>query len=290
MRRLVSALALTACLVAAPAAAAQDEPKPGPRQETASVGSVTATLDYVMASFFEATDIRLSIMRDGAAAVVEGANLTNPCRECAGAPVGGRDSSMKSLTLRDLTGDGDPEVVVDLYTGGAHCCWVMAVFGWDPARSAYRRVVRNWGDPGFRIADLAAAPGAEILSADGSFAYAFCAYACSAMPGQVFRYQDFRLVNVTKEFPARIRREIRELRSSLRDIRRQPKDDRFALKGILPALCADLYLLRRGAECRRDLSVALRRGELSRDQADIGPSGRRYVRQVLGFLKRTGYR
>ena len=44
-----------------------------------------------------------------------------------GAPAGckGRErppASARPVTVRDLDGDGEPEVLVDLYSGGAHCC------------------------------------------------------------------------------------------------------------------------------------------------------------------------
>jgi hypothetical protein len=235
--------------------------------------------------------VRLTIARDGA---VLSQSLSDLCEGCDGAvPFGalgmGDPRDTTSLTLRDLTGDGDPEVLVDLYTGGAHCCTVMALFGWDAATSSYRRLVRNWLDPSYRVADLTGGPGAELLSYDASFAYAFCAYACSLMPEQIFRYDGSRLVNVTRDFPARIERDVRQIRNEVRRVRRKP-DQRYALKGFLPALCADLYLLNRGAECRSELSTALRRGELANEPLDIVAGGRKYMRQVLRFLQRAGYR
>lgn len=289
MRRLASTLVVLACLAAAPAAVAQDGAATGPQTEIATEGTVSATLSYDRVNDFEARDVRLSIVRAGVDALV-GDDLGKACRECSGAlPVGAlADDGTKSVLLRDLTGDGEPEVLVDLYTGGAHCCSITAIYGWDGGTSAYRRLVSNWGDPGYAIKQLGGAPA--LVTADARFAYAFCAYACSAMPGQVLRYEDFALVDVTAQFPARIRAEVRRLRRSLRQIRRGPADERFAIKGILPALCADLHLLGRGAACRAQLRTALRRGEVASASGDIGASGRRYVRQVLRFLRKTGYR
>src|SRR5581483_9335641 len=42
------------------------------------------------------------------------------CPECA--PSGYDTVFDHPLTIRDLDGDGEPEILVDLYTGGAHCC------------------------------------------------------------------------------------------------------------------------------------------------------------------------
>jgi hypothetical protein len=277
---------LASFLAAVPAAAAQD----GPHTETASAGAVSATLETTMLSPAQAGSVRLTIVREGQT-VLAGVSLGDLCDGCEGAyPIGVGGGDPSSLVIRDLTGDGEPEVLVDLYTGGAHCCSVTAIYGWDTATSTYRSTVRFWGDPGYRIADAKGGGGPELVSADGRFAYAFCAYVCSGMPVQVFRYRDFGLVDVTRERPGRVRADLRRLRGSIREIRRAPRDERFTLKGLLPALCADLYLLRRGAQCRAELRRALRRGELARQEVDLAPSGRRYVRSVLRFLHTTGYR
>lgn len=288
MRRLAPVL-LSACLLAVFAAGAQAAP--AVHQETASAGSVSATLDYTLATPYEASDVRLTVTRGGAT-VLSGGHVGAACRECGNAiPVGGLEgSSATSVRLADLTGDGDPEVLVDLYTGGTHCCSISVIYGWDAATSAYRPLARNWGDPGYALARLGGGgPGQELVSADDRFAYRFCAFACSAMPIQVWRYRDFRLVDVTRRFPARVRRDLRALEGSLRQARRH-RDQRFAIPGLLPALCADQYLLGRGSACRRVLHDAVRRGDVPGDPTLTVPGGRRYARAVLRFLHRTGYR
>lgn len=283
MRRMiaVAAVLVGALALSAPAGA---QSTVGPRRETASSGAVSATLSYVVRDFSQAANVRLAVTRNGAPAALDG-NLDRLCRGCAGAiPVGGlAGSEQTSIAFADLTGDGDPEILVDLYTGGAHCCSVMALYAWDPATSRYRRLARDWGDPGYRIA------GRRLVSADDRFAYAFCAYVCSAMPIQVFSYRAFGLVDVTRRFPGQVRADLAGLRGALRQAHRH-RDQRFAIKGLLPAICADLLLLRRGPSCRRELSAALRRGELARMPGDLTAGGRGYVRRVLAFLRRTGYR
>jgi hypothetical protein len=292
MRRLTLLSVLLASIALPAVASAQDGPTLGPHTETGSSGSVAATLTYTMPTEYEATDVRIAITRDGQPAPAD-ADVAAGCKECHGAmPIGVlglEGSDTKSLTFADLSGDGDPEVIVDLYTGGAHCCWISAIYGWDAATQSYRRLVHFWGDPAYRLAELGGGPGQELVTYDDRFAYAFCAYVCSLMPQIVYRYTDGRLVDVTMQYPARIRSEIRELRKLLRQVRRD-KQDPYTLRGVLPALCADLYRLNRGAECRRALNTAMRRGQLRRAKDDFVPGGRKYVRDVLVFLKKTGYR
>ena len=291
MRLLLAACVAAACLTTAPAALAAPQPK----TETATSGAVTATLTYTVEDRWAVRDVRLAITRGGApAAVARDGRVRAGCgRDCRGAvPVGGIEGSeASSLTIADLAGDGDPEVIVDLYTGGAHCCSISVIYGWDPATSSYRRLVKPWGDPGYRLQPGAGGAGQDLVTADPRFAYTFCPYVCSAMPVVAYRYRAFRLFDVTDEHPALMRGQVRELRASIRRAGRH-RDERYAIRGLLPALCANLYRLGEGERCRRELNRALRRGWLSdRGLANESyPTARGYVRGVLRFLDRNGYR
>src|SRR4051812_22580991 len=129
MPRLIAAAALVAALLALSAPSAGAQGKPGPHTETQTSGAVTATLTYTLKRFNAASNVRLAITRGGVpATVADGGSIGAGCQFCRGAaPIGGLSEGgepVSSLTLADLTGDGDPEVIVDLFTGGAHCCSV----------------------------------------------------------------------------------------------------------------------------------------------------------------------
>jgi hypothetical protein len=294
MRTITALCAAVACLIAAPAALAA--PK-GPQTETATVGGITATLTYTLESPYEASDLHIAITRDGVPAALEGG--TNPNAGCGegceiAIPLGAlssKDNKLHSLTLTDLDGNGELEVIVDTYTGGAHCCSVSAIYGWDAATNQYRHLVQFWGDPGYVLKDLGGAPGQELVSADPRFAYTFCAYVCSAMPVLVYRYQDFQLVDVTKDFPAQMRAQDRDLQQTIKQLGAK-KSDRFAVRGMYPALCANLYRLGQGASCRAQLQRALKRGWLSQapgDKALGWAGGKKYVQRVMRTLDKYGY-
>jgi hypothetical protein len=51
-------------------------------------------------------------------------------------------SYRKSVVARDLDGDGEPEVVLGLYTGGAHCCYYAEVYRY--AKGSYARNRKVW--------------------------------------------------------------------------------------------------------------------------------------------------
>jgi hypothetical protein len=95
--------------------------------ETAASGAVIAELSYIKRSrgrgefrFHEFRDFRVRILRGGV--VLYDKAVGKPCEEfCTPA-----ESALtgKHVGLRDLNGDGEPEAIVDLFTGGTSAaCW-----------------------------------------------------------------------------------------------------------------------------------------------------------------------
>ena len=98
-----------------------------------------------------------------------------------------------------------PSVIVDLYTGGAHCCSVAQVFSASTAGTTagtWSMVEHNFGDPGYRIATVGsgATQAKVFMTADDSFAYAFTDYADSGLPIQILSLTDGQFVDVTSQY------------------------------------------------------------------------------------------
>jgi hypothetical protein len=93
--------------------------------------------------------------------------------------------------IRDLTGDGVPEVVVSSYSGGMHCCtthWIVTLAADGP-----RPVARlDAADGQAEIADLDRDGTPEIVVADWSFAYWNTSFAESPAPRVVLRWDGAR--------------------------------------------------------------------------------------------------
>ncbi len=47
-------------------------------------------------------------------------------------------SAQGTLHVVDLEHDRSPDVVLELFSGGAHCCTVLQIFSYDPERQAVR--------------------------------------------------------------------------------------------------------------------------------------------------------
>jgi hypothetical protein len=243
--------------------------------EQASAGPVEATLRWTQRGE-RYRSLRLSVVRAGAPAYDAAVRITG-CTAPWCRP-GGLGSS-SALRAVDLDADGEPEVLVDVFTGGAHCCSATQVLWWTGA--AYQAVRHQWGDPGYRLADVDGDGRPELVSADDRFAYRFTAYAGSAMPVQIWHVDHGRFVDVTASYPALVRDDAAHW---LRTWRRLGPSG----LGVLAAWAADEYRLGHGSAVRRELRSALRHGRLRGISG--WPRNRAYIRDLLGFLKRTGYR
>jgi hypothetical protein len=274
--------ACATCLIllslAAPAAAE-------PISEKVSSGAVTAELSYERkrhdySGFHVKIDRQGQTLFDGA---LRSGCKDEPCGVVPANRAGGEDS----IRLRDLDGDREPEVIVDLFTGGAHCCDVSTIYWFAEGSGKYAPLRHDWRDAGYRLQDLGRDGTVELRTRDARFAYRFSSYAESYMPVRFFRFRDGRLVDVSQS----LRRWLRlDARRALRLYKRARHRD-VNVRGILAAYAADRYRLgqRRGA--RATLFHALRRGDLSRrlGALDIGPFGRSYIARLDRFLKRIGY-
>jgi hypothetical protein len=255
------ALACLAALVLASTAAAAPV-----KTKTASSGSVRATVSWQPVKYFIAKDVRLSIVRGG--------------RTWRSAKLG--PSTPWAIKARDLDGDGEPEVLVDFYTGGAHCCLFTRIFRHTP--SGYVAFRHLWGDPSYRLRDLARDGSPELVSADDHFAYAFTSYAGSALPVQVWRYRAGRLVDVTRSFPAVVRKDAATWWKAYEDERSTVDSDP---RGVLAAWMADQYLLGQEDAGWATLAQINADGELVGDT--IWPAGDAYLAKLRKFLTAHGY-
>jgi hypothetical protein len=223
--------------------------------------------------------LRLQVVRGGRT-VVDSPLARLGCRECdMFRPV--------SVRVRDLDG-GEPEVLVDLYTQGAHCCNVMLALRYDPATKTYRPKLLFYGNFGYKLVDLDRDGKPELSAFDERFIYTFTAYVFSSAPPQISQYRQGRLVDVTRRFPAQIRRSAAQVGKEFLTRKRPPKD--VDLRTFVAVYVADQYLLGRPAEAKRALDYALAHGLLYSGRQYLGsPAGRNFVAVLMRDLRKWGY-
>ena len=252
------ALVLTATTAAAPL-----------KMKTAHRDGVQATVTWRSAQFFRAMGVRIEISRDARAVLARKLGPAIP----------------RAIKVRDLDGDGEPEVILDLYTGGAHCCSVSRIYRY--VRSTYVPRKQMWGNPSYALRELNGDRRPEFVSADDAFAYTFTSYASSAFPIRILSYRSGRMIGVTRWFPGLVRKDAAGLwRGYLKQRGGNPADPR----GLLAAWLADQYLLGREAAGWATMERLNANGEFRGiGDGDIWPKNGAYLSKLKRFLTDHGY-
>jgi hypothetical protein len=232
--------------------------------ETATGGNVTATFSYTAGSDGD-TGLSLQIAQSGNtvySAPVSGCDLCVP-----GAYKG------PSVHVVQLEPSSAEDVVLDLYTGGAHCCSVEQVF--SDSSGTYIETTHNFGDPGEALKDLGHDGREEFVSADDRFAYEFSAFAGSGLPLQILEFTNGAFKDTTRTYPALIKH---DAATSLRSYRKfeTPLDTG---DGIIAAWAADEDNLHQEALVANTLKSEQAKGHISAT----------FIKQLQTFLKHHGY-
>jgi len=182
-----------------------------------------------------------------------------------------------------LDGSGSADVLVDLYTGGAHCCTVLDVF--RPSAALGGRYVlsaaHNFADAGYRLERIGSL---ELFrTVDPSFAYAFTDYADSGEPLEIMRLSGVRFVNVTSRYPRLVRRDAARWMRAYR--RAHGRND----VGLIAAWAADEARLGRWSSARAYLVAQARAGRLRSTLFPRADGGMRFIAQLETLLRREGY-
>jgi hypothetical protein len=261
------ALAALLALVLAPAAAHATT-------ETASLGATNATFTYEKTGDLTYTGMQVTITRGGVVAY-SGVASAPGCENPYCWPAGGVEAT-SSLKVADLDGDGEPEVLVDLYTGGAHCCVITEILRFDG--TTYTAATRNFADFGYTL------DGGTFVTGDARFAYAFASFADSAFPVRLLTYGAGGWRDVTRAQPATLTADAARW---LKEYKKRRAGTRAL--GILAAWVADEYRLGAKAKAKADryLDAELRARRLKADQG--WPHGKTYISTLKRRLRAWGY-
>jgi hypothetical protein len=274
MPRPLAPLAVAALCVlaigAAPAAAAT---------QTASSGPVTATFRFHRVDDLRYRHLRLTIQLSGQT-IFDRPAKTADCAEPFCAPGGGVGGD--SVRVRNLDGADPPDVLLDLFTGGAHCCVESELVALSDTGAGLRVVQHDWGDPGYRLRDLDRDGVDEFLTADDRFAYLFTAYAFSALPVRILSFRGGGFADVTDRYLGRVRADARHWRRAYH----RTRADLYP-QGILAAWAGDEYRLGRRAAALRFVRHDARRGKLRTAMGER--RAQRVARRLDRTLRRFGY-
>ncbi len=266
----LAALAIASVLLgaAAPAAAA--------KTEAAESGAIRAELSYASHKHGKPpTNLVLRVFDAGTKIVEERIPDDRSL-----SPVGYDNALARSVSARDLDGDGVAEAVFDLYTGGAHCCELTYLY------KGSKLIKKDWGNFGYQFEDFDGDGLAEFHTADDHFAYRYGSYAASIEPLKVLRLVDGELSDLTRDASVKpaLRTEARELRHVYRHyrrkVRRRPVLEEI-VRSALAAHAADQCSLGHCAAGYALVRKAQRRGDL--------PKTRGFAKRVRSDMRRFGY-
>ena len=247
---------------------------------SASSGATAATLTYrhtTSATAVPYSAVRLSITRAGERLFDEPVDALLCRLECW--PALGTDSPILSVT--DIEHDSSPDVILNLYSGGAHCCYITQIYRYDPGTQTYAIVQQDFGDPGARLETL---HGRLVFrSADDRFAYTFAAFAFSGLPIQIWSFAGGRFVDVTRRYPALIRHDAAQWWKAF-----VSNDGKGFGLGFLAAWAADEDLLGNSATVASRLASLDAAGRLRSSQG-FTTHGSAFIRQLQRFLAKSGY-
>jgi hypothetical protein len=174
----------------------------------------------------------------------------------------------------DLDNDRQPEILVDMFTGGTHCCTYSVIYRFDMQQRRYIPTSHSWGNSFYQLVDLNHDGKREFVSNDDRFTQKFTGYAASANPLQVWRYERGQMVDRTREYPQQIEA---NASATLLAMQRVSKNQHEA-KGIIASYLADKYSLGRSEE-----------GWQLVQQIYQGEDKGQFFEQLDQFLQRSGY-
>ncbi|MGD1807254.1 S-layer homology domain-containing protein [Dapis sp. BLCC M126] len=207
-------------------------------------GNLQAEIIYEQANNTDlVSDLRLKIIRSGEILF----NEPVPVKSLAGES----DSTMAVLAgrfvkvqLLDLDGNGESEVLIDLFTinnsnvpfaGGTY----SLIYRYKPTENKYTMLRHYWGNINYRLKDLDNDNIPEFQSVDSRFANVFSNVNDSVFPIRIWEYRQGEISDVTKKYPAQINTNASEI--WLEFYRRSNQNQN--VKGVLAAYLANKYML-----------------------------------------------
>ncbi|MEM1168955.1 MAG: S-layer homology domain-containing protein [Cyanobacteria bacterium P01_H01_bin.35] len=207
-------------------------------------GNLQAEIIYEQANNTDlVSDLRLKIIRSGEIIL----NEPVPVKSLGGES----DSTMAALAgrfvkvqLLDLDGNGESEVLIDLFTinnnnvpfaGGTY----SLIYRYEFTKNKYTMLRHYWGNINYRLKDLDNDNLPEFQSLDSRFANVFSNINDSVFPVRIWQYRQGEILDVTKKYPAQINTSASEI--WLEFYRRSKQNQN--VKGVLAAYLANKYML-----------------------------------------------
>jgi hypothetical protein len=244
--------------------------KPSPWvKKTVISGHVKAVLSYERsASAPRFRDVRLKIFQNGQRVFNEAIPRDRIDDQVLA------EQGDSAFQVRDLDRDGQPEIIVDLFTGGTHCCTYSQIYRFDAEAKTYQAVQHKWGNSFYQLVDLNQDGQPEFQSRDDRFTGKFTSFAASANPLQIWRFEQGKLVDRTREYGLQVEASASQHLLALQRVGGYPGE----AKGVVAAYLADRHSLNQGSDSWKLV-----------EQLYQGDDRQQFFESVNQFLEQTGY-
>lgn len=143
-----------------------------------------------------------------------------------------------SVSLKDLDNNGNSEVIVKTFSGGAHCCTDITIYTLQ--NNQFIKTETGFLDgEGGAFEDLDGDGKFEFSTSDNSFLYAFSSYAGSFPPSLIYAFNKGKFENVTRKYVKQLKSRAWEMYQAFL----QNKKENFEVNGILAGYVAQKALL-----------------------------------------------
>jgi hypothetical protein len=263
---------------------------PGTSVTTTSLGSVTATLSGTTVAGIGGQpglkDAELSVSRaDGGhfsesvsppatATLVFPVSIAPVPTDATTTPQTGYPGA---VCLARFPGEALPTVLLGLFTGGAHCCFVTRAIALSSSGLA-PAVDEALGNPHASLS-----PDGEhavLVTADNAFAYAFSSYAASGLPVKVLQFRGGMFIDVTRQHPDLVAHDAARWWTAFNS---NPGNG----LGVLAPWVADECSIGQSVNAWKTVDQLQAQGRLSGPSAWL--QGAAYVQALKAFLPQHGY-
>ncbi|MEP0946998.1 hypothetical protein NC992_08955 [Leptolyngbya subtilissima DQ-A4] len=194
------------------------------------------------------------------------------------------------IELIDLDSDGTSEVVVQTYSGGAHCCLATTTYTWQ--NEQFNPVYFGYLDgSGGQFKDLNGDGLMEFVTLDNSFFYTFSSYAGSYPPSVILTYENGEYRDTTPQFTNYLEDAAADMRFTVEDPEFADRSDK---NGVLAGYVAQNIRLGNYREAWLFMLAHYERTddwglETYNDQGELAGTYPDFPTALYAFLQELGY-
>ncbi len=191
-------------------------------------------------------------------------------------------ANSRSLGIAALQPHRPANVILELFSGGANCCFIDQVFSYDPGRKTFVKTEQDFGNAGALIKPIGPQHRLEFRSANPAFQYAFTDGADSGEPIQIWQFGSRAFADVTRSYPGLIRKDAARWWKFF-------KLDLVNGVGLIAAWAADQELLGNDPLVQSVLATQANQGHLRAGNSG-NATGSAFVAKLNRFLVKQGYK